>query len=107
MVFRELKELQQQLADRETEFAKSRAAVDEEASQEKEEALRLAEQRWDQEREVLKQQLQDAALTGSRNEQAALRREALLKEEMKHLQMVNTCLYPYNVSIYFIQEKKF
>ena len=86
---RELKELQQQLADKEAEFVKSRAADDEEASHEKEEALRLAQRRWDEEREVLKQQLQDAALSISRTEQAGFRREALLKEEMKHLQMVN------------------
>ncbi|XP_075254282.1 TATA element modulatory factor-like isoform X2 [Convolutriloba macropyga] len=86
-VFRELRECQQQLADKEAKFAQSQAVVNEEILQEKEEALKAAEVRWAEEKELMTQQLQDAGTSAARMEQAATRRENLLKDEIKDLQM--------------------
>ena len=87
-VFRELRELQQQMADKDAKFAQSQAVVNEEILQEKEELLRSLQCKWEEERELLSQQVQDANTSVARMEQAAARRENLLKDEIKDLQMV-------------------
>ncbi len=86
--FSELKSVQQKLADKEAMLEQSQSAMNEELIQEKEEEMRQAEKRWESEKELLGQQLQDSCARLDRTEQAANRRELLLKEEVKHLQMV-------------------